>query len=62
MKTMMKLGLALIIFGLVMSLLGSLAIRAHGESKLTVRDGASTTGAAGSAVSASASGAAAASK
>lgn len=41
MKTMMKLGLGLIAFGLVFAILASFAIRVHGEAKVTVRAAAS---------------------
>lgn len=55
MKTMMKLGLALIVFGLVMSVLGGLAIRAHGEAKLTVRESVGAASASSAVAPASAS-------
>lgn len=43
MKTKLKLGLAMLMFGVVLAVFGSFAIRAHGHSKLTVRDAASET-------------------
>lgn len=42
MKTMMKLGLAMIVFGVVLAILGSVAIRAQGEAKVTNKGSEST--------------------
>ncbi len=43
MKTKMKLALAMLVFGLVLAVFASFAIRAHGHAKLTIRDAASET-------------------